>query len=148
MLMFLQRNWFYVGGVVFAALAFAMGFWGHDHLSHLVVILVYSFMALLAHQFEEYVLPGGAPMVLNAAFYGEKKDYDRYPGNQRNCLMVNLLAYPFYIAAIAWPGAIRCDRRNLQGLQRAWCATGSVQCLRGPHACRRQSTYLRVVVTA
>jgi hypothetical protein len=46
-------------------------------------------MALLAHQFEEYALPGGEPLVLNAAFYGEKKDSDRYPGNQLNGMLVN-----------------------------------------------------------
>lgn len=106
MVMFMQRNWFHVGAVLFAALAFGMGFWGHDHLSPIRIILVYSFMALLAHQYEEYAIPGGAPVILNAAFYGEKTDYDRFPGNQRNCLIVNMLAYPFYLAAILWPGAI------------------------------------------
>ena len=69
-----------------------MGFWDTQY-SPLQVILIYSFMALLAHQFEEYVLPGGAPVVLNVAFYGEKKDYDRFPGNKQNCMVVNTLAY-------------------------------------------------------
>ena len=89
MLTFCRRNWYYVGGVVFTALAFIMGFWGNGDFSRIEVILIYSFMALLAHQFEEYALPGGAPLVLNAAFYGEKKDYDRYSGNQLNGMLVN-----------------------------------------------------------
>jgi hypothetical protein len=43
---------------------------------------------------------------MNAAVYGEKRDYDRYLGNTSDCLVVNWVAYPFYIAAVAWPGAI------------------------------------------
>ena len=105
MLNFYRNNWYYIAGVVCLALAFYMGFWGSAY-SPLQVILIYSFMALLAHQFEEYVLPGGAPVVLNVAFYGEKKDYDRYPGNKQNCMAVNTLAYPFYIAPIVYPDLI------------------------------------------
>lgn len=99
MIRFYRDNWYKITGIVFCVLAFIMGFWGQD-LRPLQVILIYNFMALLAHQFEEYVLPGGAPVVLNAAFYGEKKDYDRYPGNKQSCMLVNTLAYPFYLLSI------------------------------------------------
>ena len=102
MISFYRDNWYRIGGVAFVALAFVMGFWGHA-CSPLQVILVYSFLALLAHQFEEYELPGGATVVLNVAFYGEKRDFDRYPGNKQNCMLVNSLAYLFYVVPIVFP---------------------------------------------
>jgi hypothetical protein len=105
MVRFLRDNWYYCGGVLFVALSFFMGFWSYLF-SPIQVILIYSFMALLVHQFEEYALPGGAPMVLNAVLYGEKRDYDRFPGNKQSSLWVNLLAYPFYIAAFVFPNLI------------------------------------------
>jgi len=102
---FLRDNWYNVGAVIFVALAFFMGFWG-DHFSQLQVILIFSYMALLVHQYEEYALPGGAPAVLNYIFYGEKKDYDRFPLNTQTRLVVNALGYPFYIVPIFFPNLI------------------------------------------
>ena len=106
MIKFLRNYWYYLTSVVFLVLAFYTGFWRVDRLTRVEVILMYSFMALLAHQFEEYVFPGGAPTVLNVAFYGETTNYDRFPGNKQNGLVVNLSAYPFYIAAILLPDLI------------------------------------------
>ncbi|MDR1426502.1 MAG: hypothetical protein LBJ08_01910 [Bifidobacteriaceae bacterium] len=54
-----SRNWYNVGAAIFVILALCMGFWGNGNLDRLTIILVYSFMALLCHQFEEYRLPGG-----------------------------------------------------------------------------------------
>jgi len=102
MLRFYRDNWYNIAGAICFFMAFLMGFWS-DRFSPLQVILIYSFMALLAHQFEEYVLPGGAPVVLNAVFFGEKKDYDRYPGNKQSCMLVNTLAWLFYITPIFFP---------------------------------------------
>lgn len=105
MIGFYRKNWYYIAGGAFVAMAFFMGFWGHLF-SHIQVILIYSFMALLVHQFEEYACPGGEPLVLNRVFYGETKDYDRYPGNQFNGMIVNFLAYPFYLAPVVFPHLI------------------------------------------
>jgi Protein of unknown function with HXXEE motif len=102
---FLRDNWYNIGAAIFVALAFIMGFWG-DQLSQIQVILIFSYMALLVHQYEEYALPGGGPIVLNRLFYGEKQDYDRYPGNKQSCLVINALAYPFYIVPIFFPNLI------------------------------------------
>jgi hypothetical protein len=102
---FLRDNWYNIGAAMFVALAFFMGFWG-DQFSRIQVILIFSYMALLVHQYEEYALPGGAPAVLNRVFYGEKKDYDRFPGNKQSCLLINALAYPFYIVPIFFPNLI------------------------------------------
>ncbi len=103
---FYRQNWYYIGGVLFVALAFFMGFWG-SNTSPIRLILIYSFMALLVHQFEEYGLPGGFPTLFNVIMNGETKAPDRFPQNSNLAMIVNVaLAYPFYLAAILFPGAI------------------------------------------
>ena len=86
---FYRRNWYYFGGILFVVLAFVMGFWG-GHISHIQLILIYSFMALLVHQFEEYGLPGGFPRISNIVVSGEKKAPDRYPFNANQCWISNV----------------------------------------------------------
>lgn len=100
------NNWYRLTIVVFTALSFYMGFWGHASLSYIQIILMYSFMALLTHQFEEYVFPGGGPMVINKATFGEKTDFRCYPGNMRSAMIVNNSAYVVYILAIVFPDLI------------------------------------------
>ena len=76
---FYRRNWYYLGGLLFVALSFIMDFWG-SLFSHIQVILIYGFMALLVHQFEEYRLPGGFSAVMNIAWQPKKGEKpDRYP---------------------------------------------------------------------
>lgn len=41
---FYRKNWYYVGGVLFVALAFFVGFWGNE-IALLRKILLLSFMA-------------------------------------------------------------------------------------------------------
>ncbi|MCC8093923.1 MAG: HXXEE domain-containing protein [Tannerellaceae bacterium] len=104
---FYRRNWYYIGGVLFVTLSYYMGFIGIHHMSHIQVILTYSFMAMLVHQFEEYGMPGGFPSIFNIAFSGQKKDVDRYPLNANTAMINNVfMTYPFYILAIISPGAI------------------------------------------
>jgi hypothetical protein len=101
-----RRNWYYIGAILFAALSFVMGFWG-SYFSPIQVILIYSFMALLVHQFEEYSCPGGFPAIFNIAVRGEKNVPERYPLNANQYLITNVfLAYPFYIAALLLPQVI------------------------------------------
>jgi hypothetical protein len=103
---FYRRNWYYVGGILFVALSFYMGFWGSSY-SPIQVILIYSFMALLVHQFEEYAWPGGFPAIFNIVVLGEKKVPERYPLNANQCLITNVfLAYPLYLAGILLPNII------------------------------------------
>jgi len=100
---FYRNNWYYLTIIAFVILSFYMGFWGTARLSHIQTILMFSFMALLVHQFEEYVLPGGGPIVINKIYYGEKENFRRFPGNLQSTMIVNTSAYVFYIAAIIWP---------------------------------------------
>ena len=53
---FYRRHWYDVGCILFLALAFSVGYWGQK-VSHIQAILIYSFMALLVHQYEESVAP-------------------------------------------------------------------------------------------
>jgi hypothetical protein len=103
---FLRKNWYYVGGVLFIALAFFVGFWGNQ-LAPLRKILLLSFMSLLLHQFEEYAFPGGFPAVFNIGWQRETETPDRYPLNRMSCLCVNVFAgYPFYVLPIVFPNLI------------------------------------------
>ena len=103
---FYRRNWYYIGAILFAVLSFVMGFWG-IHFSPIQVILIFSFMAMLAHQFEEYAYPGGFPAIANGVMFGEKNVPERYPLNANQCLISNVfLTYPFYLAAIFLPNII------------------------------------------
>jgi hypothetical protein len=101
-----RHHWYYVGGVLFVALSFFMGFWG-TWFSQIQVILIFSFMAMLLHQFEEYALPGGFPTVTNMLVFGEKDIPDRYPLNANQCMISNVfLTYPFFVCAIVFPNLI------------------------------------------
>ena len=101
-----RRNWYYIGGILFVILSFLMGFFG-SHVSHIQLILIYSFMALLIHQFEEYGLPGGFPALFNVIMNGETKTPDRFPQNSSLAMIVNVpLAYSFYFAGILFPRVI------------------------------------------
>ncbi len=103
---FYRHNWYYVGGVLFVILSFVTGFFG-QRVSHIELILIYSFMALLVHQFEEYGVPGGFPALFNVIMNGETKAPDRFPQNSNLAMVVNVpLAYSFYIAGILFPGTI------------------------------------------
>jgi hypothetical protein len=103
---FYRLHWYHVGGVLFVALAYFMGFWG-DHFNRIQVILMYSFMAMLLHQFEEYAMPGGLPGLANVLLMGEKQAPDRYPLNANQVLISNVfLTYPFYVIPVLFPHVI------------------------------------------
>ncbi len=104
---FMRQKWYYVGGVLFVVLAVALMIVWKD-ISLLQRLLLMSFMALLAHQFEEYALPGGFPPVFNIAFQPRAGGTpDRYPLNRRSALFVNVFfAYPFYLLAVLFPSLI------------------------------------------
>jgi len=100
------KNWYYVGGLLFFALAFLVGFFG-DSIEPIRRILLLSYMALLVHQFEEMAIPGGFPAVFNIVVSGEKEASDRYPLNRKSAFIVNVLcAYSFYIVAIVFSDLI------------------------------------------
>ncbi|GAA3011491.1 HXXEE domain-containing protein [Tetragenococcus solitarius] len=107
MLKIWRRYWYWIGGILFIALSFFMGLWGSVHLEHIQVIMVFSFMAMLAHQVEEYGWPGGFPAVSNILQFGEVEGYERYPFNQNLSFFDNVFTtYTFYIVPIFFPNLI------------------------------------------
>ncbi|KAI4594268.1 hypothetical protein KJ359_008543 [Pestalotiopsis sp. 9143b] len=104
-LAFYRDNWYYFTAAAFVISTFTMGFFG-DCFTRLQTILIYNLMALFVQQVEEYILPEGGPLVINVAFYGERKNYDRFPGNKLSMAWVNTLAYPFYISAVVFSDQI------------------------------------------
>ena len=102
---FIRDNWFCIMLVAFVGVAFYALFWG-ENLTIIQKLLLASLMALPIHQFEEYQLPGGGPIVINRIYWGEKERYLNYPGNWNSIMIVNLSAYVFYIAALCLPDVI------------------------------------------
>jgi len=102
-----RNNWYWFGGILFIALSFFMGFWGTRLLSHIQVIMVFSFMAMLIHQVEEYGWPGGFPSITNIIHFRETEIPERYPFNPNLCFFDNVFTtYTFYIVPIFFPNLI------------------------------------------
>jgi hypothetical protein len=98
----IRDHWYQGGLIFFAVLAFVGLFYGQQ-MNFLQKLLLASLMALPLHQYEEYALPGGGPLVINKVFWGQKEGYMNYPGNWQSIMIVNLSAYIFYIAALCLP---------------------------------------------
>ncbi len=104
---FWRRYWYLIGGGIFVFLAFFMGLWGCENLPKIQSILIFSWMAMLIHQVEEYAFPGGMPSITNMAAFREKEVPEKYPFNQQQCFICNVfLCYSFYILAILFPDVI------------------------------------------
>lgn len=98
----LRKHWYQYGGLALVII----GGWllvARPRLDPLQLMMILNLMALFAHQFEEYQLPGGAPLVINRVVYDETKQPDRYPGNEQSIMFVNLSAWLIYVIAIAIP---------------------------------------------
>ncbi len=99
---FIRNHWYQIMLVPFIGMVFLVLFKGEE-MTLLQKFLIASLMALPLHQFEEYELPGGGPIVINKIFWNEKEHYLNYPGNWNSIMIVNLSAYIFYILAFCLP---------------------------------------------
>ena len=91
---FYRRYWAAIDGLIFVALAFFVGLFGHQ-VPALQRFMVLMYMALIFHQFEEYIFPGGFPAAANIGLFGEKDNVDKYPLNEMSALLVNVFcAFP------------------------------------------------------
>lgn len=97
---FYCRYWAAIGGLIFVVLAFVVGIFGNS-IPDLQRLMILLFMALLFHQFEEYIFPGGFPAAANIGLFGEKEDISKYPLNELSATIVNTFcAYTMYIVGI------------------------------------------------
>jgi len=102
---FLRNNWYHIAGVVGVALAFLVGFFG-DTLDPRRKILILNFVALLFHQYEEYVSPGGFPAAMNGMMAGSPELVNRYPLDKRTAFINNVFFVEgFYILSIVLAGS-------------------------------------------
>ena len=97
------RHWYEAGllpaGV---ALLFLIVWW--NDCSVLQRICIVNFIGILLHQFEEYGLPGGAPVFINKYM---RNGSERYPLNQFSAMLVNVvIAYLCYLLPVFLPGMI------------------------------------------
>lgn len=96
---FLRNHWFHIG-VVIAIIFSIYLFSSANTLSAFRILLSVSFIGLLAHQFEEYALPGNFPRMINTAMFHSKTP-NRYPLNPNTALIINvLLGWLVYVLAI------------------------------------------------
>lgn len=96
---FFRDHWFHVGAIIAVIFSIYLVF-NADTLSSFRILLSISFIGLLVHQFEEYVLPGHFPRMINTVMFHSKTP-DRYPLNPNTALLINvLLGWLLYILAI------------------------------------------------
>lgn len=102
---FINRHWYNFGGfIAIGAIAYLVFSW--SNLNMLVRLQLMSFIAILAHQFEEYGFPGGEPAIMNIAL--QKSEIpDRYPLNQFSAMLTNVIvAYTVYLLPVFLPHVI------------------------------------------
>ena len=101
----LCRHWYNIGiAVALCALAALIAGW--NEMSMLLRFNAISFIAMLVHQFEEYGLPGGEPMIMNRVLQGSEIP-DCYPLNQFSAMFTNVFfTYVIYLFPILLPNVI------------------------------------------
>ena len=102
---FLRRHWSAMG-LFSAMVAGAYLIFAWNEIVFLQKLLLFNFIAVLIHQFEEYSWPGGFPAVANMVLMRSAKP-DRYPLNQNSSMVANLIfAYGFYLLPVFFPNVI------------------------------------------
>lgn len=97
-----RKHWPRVGALIGMAGAGTLAL-AHQRLSKPQALSALNLLALLAHQYEEYVDPGYFPGQFNGGVFHSDKP-DRYPLNTNTALVVNVpLAYTFYALPIVLP---------------------------------------------
>jgi hypothetical protein len=67
------------------------------------IVSAANLMALMAHQYEEYVQPGFFPGQFNRGLFNSDSPRN-YPLNPQTAMVINTaLAYPFYLAPVLFP---------------------------------------------
>jgi hypothetical protein len=94
-----RRQWPRIGAVIALALGGLIALTG-GRLSKTRALSAANLVALLAHQYEEYVDPGYFPGQFNRGMF--KSDSPRnYPLNPQTAMIINTaLAYPFYLGPV------------------------------------------------
>jgi hypothetical protein len=90
-------------GAVLAMLIGAVTAASAQRLTKPQILSAANLMALMAHQFEEYVYPGYFPGQFNRGLFNSDSPRN-YPLNPQTAMVINTcLAYPFYVAPVLFP---------------------------------------------
>jgi hypothetical protein len=99
---FIRRHWYDLGlGLALITLTLQ----AFLRIEGLQLILLLNLVVLFVHQFEEYHWPGGFPWIFNEAVRrGSDGPADRYLLNQNNVAFINIVAWPYYLLPVLFPG--------------------------------------------
>lgn len=104
-LKFLRRHWSNIG-LFSAVVAGAYLIFAWNEIVLLQKLLLFNFIAVLIHQFEEYSWPGGFPALANKLLM-KSENPERYPLNQNSSMVANVIfAYGFYLLPVFFPNVI------------------------------------------
>jgi len=106
-LKFLRRHWHDIG-IFSAIIAGGYLIFEWNQLVFLQKLLLFNFIAVLIHQFEEYSWPGGFPAVANIVLMPSLKlDRIMTPLKQNSSMVTNLIfAYVFYLLPVFFPNVV------------------------------------------
>lgn len=101
---FIRNHWYDLGVFPIAAATIWLVF-GWSEFDTLQKLAFMNFIVIFLHQFEEYRYPGGEPAITNLASQPSPDGpADRYPLNQNNAMVMNLIAaYTFYFFPVLFP---------------------------------------------
>lgn len=103
MLHFLQHHWYDLGVLSAIPAAYVL-IKQRRRLTLPQYYLLANFLAVLAHQFEEYRFPGGFPAVMNIGLQGNHESPEQYPLNAHSAMITNVIAtYGLYPPVIFYP---------------------------------------------
>ncbi|AIQ68776.1 HXXEE domain-containing protein [Paenibacillus graminis] len=101
----LRKYWPDLGMLVAAATGIGIVL-NHRSMSELSMILWFSFIAILVHQFEEYRWPGYFGGLFNIVIFKSEQP-KHYPLNPQSAMIINLIiAYVFYLLPVFFPDII------------------------------------------
>ncbi len=104
---FLRNHWYDIGVIPAAiSIVYLIGHW--DGISVLQRLAILNFIVIFWHQFEEYRFPGGEAAITNLASQPKSETaYDRYPLNQNNAMIINVVAaYGMYLLPVIFPDVL------------------------------------------
>ncbi len=104
---FLRNHWYDIGVIPAAiSLLYLFGHW--SGLAVLQRLALMNFFVIFWHQFEEYRFPGGEAAITNLASQPKSETaYDRYPLNQNNAFIINVVAaYGMYLLPVIFPDVL------------------------------------------
>jgi hypothetical protein len=104
---FFRNHWYDLGLIpMVATLVYLIFNWSNIEVLQKLALM--NFIVIFWHQFEEYRFPGGEGAITNLAMQPKDEKFeDRYPLNQNNAMVINVVAaYTLYFLPIFFPSVL------------------------------------------